>query len=301
MKKIYLLCLFATTFSIGSTAQCTIVNSGFENWTTRTGNSLIGGFPYSFEEPTQTFYSNDDHLNYFVFGTGPAVLNKTTDKNSGTYALKMIVLANTTSSMYGIGQVTYAPAKLSGYYKFNGLTKDSMEIFISIVDDSLTRKVAYRDTANMIAYGRGVMKSNVSTYTYFSIPLITTSTVLPDSFHIGFYAYNHNSSGLNIFLDDICFEAQTGVVESKNEIKCNFYNTKNDHFALKLSLEKPAANNITAVIFDIAGREVYKEQLSTQGMQDFSNEMNLCKLNRGIYFLQLQGKDVLLSKKFLVE
>ena len=298
--KIKLLAALALLSIVNCFSQCSITNTGFENWKTTNGNALLGGAPYSFEEPTQNWYSSDDHYNYFVYGSGLPVLNKVTDVNSGTYAVKMNTPGTSITTMYGIGKINYHATDVTGYYKFTGQTGDSVEIKVSVVKGNLTTKVANNDTANMVLYGRTVFKSTISSYTQFTIPLHKTTTVLPDSFHIGVYVYSHHTPNIFTYFDDICFETQTGIEDNGKNIDCNLINIGSNNFNLSLKSNE-VIKNITAKIFDITGREVLSRTLIGDASTEIKDDFNLSGFRPGIYFLRLQGKDILLNKKFLAE
>ncbi|MBC7450427.1 MAG: hypothetical protein H7259_02950, partial [Cytophagales bacterium] len=177
MKNILLASLLLTA-SFNSFSQTQIPNGDFENWK---------AFPHCEGiDSLVNFFTYDEFIYYGSIQGGKAgycnptpTAIKTTDKQSGTYALKLTTLNLGTfgyaSNFVQLGSVgtydgllgatgapfTGRPTKLTGYYKF---TKGGT--------DTLGFSIATSNESDFVAFGElSINESSNSDYTKFEIPL----------------------------------------------------------------------------------------------------------------------------------
>lgn len=299
MKKSILFLLISTSAVIAP-AQCiSFTENGFENWVIENDTTMLGQ-PFVYEHPKDTWFSMADIFGFLFSGTGTPVLNKTTDKNSGTYAMKMIATKDNDGDLIGLGAITSRPKKITGYFKYNGGASDSLSVFAYLVNGSSEDFIFGGDTSQALASAIMLQKSSVSTYTKFSIDFKYKSAAIPDSFAIMMVLNNHNNGDINAWFDDICFEGVTGIEESEFINNLQFFNPGDDRFQLSMSFERPL-ENFQAHIFDLSGREVFGKVLNNGAKTEFMDEFDLAGLNSGIYLLQLQNGELIIGRKFYIQ
>jgi hypothetical protein len=176
MKKMLLLisaCFISMNLLM---AQPTIPNNGFEQWTdTATCTS------WSTNNLSLGFYSYD-------------MVTQTTDKYSGSYAIKLKTMSipyvgtmtgiattgiyNVLTGISGGVPMTVKPVSFSGYFKYSPVNNDTMAIIVIMTKWNGTS----RDT---IGIGGVMTKQTVSSYTPFDQPIQYNPTnVVPDTFNI---------------------------------------------------------------------------------------------------------------------
>lgn len=218
MKKILLVNLFSV-FTFSAIAQ--IANGGFEEWTTKG----------TYEEPNGWATLNI----YSAFGA-PITASKSTDKQSGSYSLKLETKAfanpltgmldtlpglAVTSKVIFLNEepkgfpYTQRPTSLNGFFKYTPLKNDEGGMLVYLTKWNATTK-----KTDTIGGGGYAFKSAMVNFTPISLPLIySASTAMPDSAIILLIASDPDKKpipGTVLFADDIVF-----MVPNENETAYN--------------------------------------------------------------------------------
>jgi len=274
---------------IGTTQQ--IPNGNFENWTTINLESL------------DSWNTSNNNL------MTPAV-TKTTDANSGIYAMRLENLplggSNYTQTFALCGQqgestvlpgfpVLIRDTTFNGYYKYFPQNNDSLTIGVFMY--SLGTQV-----------GGGFFQTGVqqNAYTYFSTPIyyIGSFTGVPDSasvFATPFSTTSNIAKGNSVLyidklsLDNVLFVPQNIVSTDLNVYPNPF---KSD---LNIKITVKSENIYTISIFDIAGREmeqIYKGKLF-EGINNVSYKNN--NLQSGTYFIVVKSNNNSETTKIILQ
>ncbi len=306
MKKI-LLYLSVSVFSLSSFAQTQITNGDFENWSLPeycTGLDSVDNFLTG-----QAFiYLN--MINQAPTALCPAVpfTYKTTDKQSGSYALKLGPQYMDDGSFYNfvtLGEAKYfeeqegeggsiasfgipftgRPSKLTGYYKCtNGAVGD--ELNITVYGSNLTSE-------DFLFYGQFIALEDQPTYKKFEIDLIYDPTdpnnamLLNLLIRVGNLKDGSINDNTVAFIDNLVFEyatTSTSSYSAKSPINV-FAANKNINFS----------ENVSDIhVVDMVGANKIQEPSSTK-------TVNAASLNSGLYIVTYKYNDNYFSKKIVVE
>jgi hypothetical protein len=285
MKKLYTaLTLILTSFCVYAQEQ--LPNNDFENW---------GAFSACTGFDTLTNYTTSDQ-NYYKslpFCYAAAGVSKSTDAQSGTYALKLkgtdffsnpstsyITFSKlTTGEIKGI-PFTSQPNRLTGYYKFNsGSTSDSLIVSVNFSKDGETFGYAYFKTG-----------TTVNTYTKFDLPIEYFPEQSPDSVIVV------------IQIDDENGGANANTVALIDNLKFEYTNTNIDpdkelHTAVNLVQKEGVIEFSETVsnvkVSDIIGNTVISNHGETR-------ELNINSLSRGVYILSYYYNNKPVSQKIVI-
>lgn len=177
--------------SLITTAQ--IPNSGFENWT--------AGDP-------------DDWASSNVFPAGLVNITQTTDKYSGTYALRGEVVDFFSTPM--------APVVQSGHDATGFAITEQYRLFelyykyTSVGGDKFSVNVVLEKNGNPIAQGAVALPASVLAYTRLSVPLTYTIDEVPDLAIIQISITGPVTGpdvhvGSVMFIDELSFSLETGI------------------------------------------------------------------------------------------
>lgn len=276
MKKMLLLSA-AIVLTINLTyAQPAIPNGGFETWTDtitaaswQTSNMSMGFFTY-------------------------AGVTRTTDKYTGTYAMKLttinipllglmpgIATCGTFNMLTGIaGGVPTGgikPIGFNGAFKYNGVNGDTMAIVVILTRWNGTT----RDTLGM---GGVATNQTVANYTPFNQPIqYQIPNQMPDTFNIiiassAGYAAQLNST---LFVDNLSFLASSGEIIPLGSLMQKVYpNPSNGTFNLTLGDEE----SYTVRVYNMLGQIVW--EASNVYMQTV---INLEGMPKGIYMIEVDN------------
>lgn len=200
-----LLCLIALVFHLNAQS---VYNGNFENWTKKV----------LYEYPTGYFMSG---LQLAAMGA-PSNVTKTTDKQSGNYAIKMetVVFGNDTIAgaiiagkpgNFGLTGIPFTerPTSLDGYAKYNIKPGDSAAIM-----------VIFLFQGNIIGAGSKEVSGIQPTYTQFSIPIIFwVPLVNPDTMIMLASSSSLNGTkipGSVVLLDHLQFIGSTGQLPNND-------------------------------------------------------------------------------------
>ena len=165
------------------------------------------------------------------------------------------------------------------------------QVLYSTNQDSLKvyYKTSYIDTWKLLAK----YINNVSSWTQRTILLPNKS----DYYYIAFEAYN--GGGYGVVIDDVEVDIPEKLSENTlNNI--NVYPNPNTG-VFNIELNSTISENISIKIINILGVTVY-EQDNISIVGNFTKVMELSKFDKGIYFLNVEGKSgQLIRKKIVVE
>jgi len=258
-----------------------IPNGAFENWNTLT-----------YETPTGWEVQGDS-------------ISKTTDKYSGTYAIRLktalsgdghanpsgITTGHNTNNGPPTGGQPYTRMAdtLMGYYKYVASGVDTGVVSVNL-------------SKNFVLVGgmRNWMWPTIG-YIYFEVPFSAGTT--PDTIRIDAYSsssYNVFSHiGSTLYLDNLALKSQTlGITEvSNNNLSVIVYpNPANN--VLNVSFRKSLEGTLTFRIYDVSGRlvkdEVLKGVIAAERIQ-----LNIADLSAGIYHYQISGNEGVVWNKFM--
>lgn len=268
------LILLTLTFYHGS-VLAQIPNPGFETWAGVGAN----------ESPTGWVTSN---IPGFV-----VPITKLATAHSGSFALKGEVLNVLEFGLYppyfwAHFPYNQRPGALTGYYKFNSVSKDSLVIFALLYKQSLSV---------VVASGEMGTTANVSAFTKFSIPLDYFSTESPDSAWIevtldtGLNDTLH--LGTNYVFDDLAFEGSaTGVAgplakPTSFALEQNYPNPFNPETAIRYDL--PEAAHVRLSVFNPLGQEVAMLVNEQEPAGSYQVKFNAGTVPSGVYFYRLEA------------
>ncbi len=218
MKYIYTLIILLSSTSIF--AQQQFLNSDFENW--KHYPSSTPGFS-SYDQADHWASGND--LLTLAFGVQPPT-EKTTDAQSGTYAVKLtsrtaynqlaagnlflgtfqLNLTNYPASVKLGSPYTDKPSGFNVYYKYSPVNGDSCSIeFYLFKWNSASNQ---RDT---VGYGYFKTNQTVSNYTLLSAPITYIKDVTPDSATMVFSSSGgwkqlKGQAGSTLFIDNLSLD-----------------------------------------------------------------------------------------------
>jgi len=283
-------------------------NGDFENWTAvNTGQNPMSWSSFN---------------NFYNYGI-PIMSFKTTDKNSGTYALRIISDTAVVSPPFGTGVLD----TMAGYVFLGGTDMNNlgipytdrplaMQAFVkgTILAGSQAYVIAtlrkwntvthVRDQVGQAGYSTG---SSIANYLQISVPFTYSLAAIPDTLEISIMAGNVGPGGFimpgnEFFVDDISFTFPTGINEANNDMPgiTVFPNPASDKITVS-SLEK-----INAIeIYNLIGEKVYVINNSNNAvgipMGQTSIGIDLSGFQKGIYFVKMYGQENSQTKKIVIQ
>lgn len=262
-----------------------IPNGDFENWSDVTA-----------EDP-------DDWTtwNSLIAQYGAAVVEKTTDAHSGTYAAQITtlpwgpdtlpgVLTNGTLSEFGIdGGVPYIyePTSFHGYYKYQPQGTDTAFILIQFSENS-----------NQVAGNNEVITTATSSYTQFNLPL--SFSAQPDSMIITIWSGENPGSELKV--DSLELTGGNVVVEEVlfgNTKLTTYPNPATDVVTATFNLQETSA--IQLQLIDMQGKTVMNQHYGTLPAGTQNIRLDVSSLSSGTYFVKLKGSKETIGSKITVQ
>ncbi|MCX7862676.1 MAG: T9SS type A sorting domain-containing protein [Bacteroidales bacterium] len=288
MKKMLLLsAMFLVVVNL-SFAQPAIPNGGFENWT----DTIT----------PQSWGTSNLNLGFFTY----AGVTRTTDKYTGTYAMKLktisipmvgmmpaIATTGTFNMMVGItGGVPTGgikPIGFNGAFKYTSVNGDTMAIFVILTRWNGTT----RDT---LGYGGIATNQSVNNYTTFNQPIqYDIPNQIPDTFNIilassAGYVAQENST---LFVDNLSFIASSGEVIPLSAMMQRVYpNPSNGKFTIALGDEE----NYQIRIYNLLGQIVW--EASNIFMQ---TEVNMEGMPKGLYLIEIDNGQYKRTHRITIE
>jgi hypothetical protein len=305
-KKLLFIFVFIGSIALNVDAQTQPPNAGFETW------APIG----SYENPDSWSSFN----NFYIYGI-PEMSFKTTDVNSGVYALRLISetaivppplgtnVLDTLAGFVFLGGadfnnpgISYSerPVLMQAYIK--GTIAPGGNAILMATLRKWNTVTHVRDQVGMAIYN---MTSSSSNYTQISVPFNYSLPDTPDTLEIKVMAGDVGPGGLimpgnEFFVDDISFTFTVGINEnSKNNPSITvFPNPTSD----KVSVSSSGIIN-TIEIYNMLGEKVYStnnfKQSTSPADRQVSNEIYFSNLQNGVYFIKIYDGEKFYSEKIV--
>lgn len=311
MKKIALLiCILFAACAL----KAQDYNLGFESWE----NVLqpVLNAPDSCSRPAAASASPfDNRLNGWLVNNG---VLRTTDAHSGNYAAVVSIWYSNTTGKLILGQcsqintVGYSPCKhhfnsriygISGYYKY---TIDSF----TPRDVQNTKAIAYiktykidpADQSLAVLSFDSLVFERAGSYQPFQLPVAyTDSNSIPDSVSIWFESQNNATGAVTcsyahfLYLDDLNFHfspMQLGAGKPALKKKVNIYpNPANGTVHLEYGNEQQVDS---IWLSDLSGRKIKR-------FDPRAKSLSVKPYPAGVYFLHIQSRQGLISKKIVLQ
>jgi len=291
------LVIYCAVFLIGTfvSAQDGILNAGFEDW-------------------------NDGKPDHWLTSNIPTIsvidITRTTDANSGTYAVKgETILFFNSPSEPGVftGKdnsvienpflVTENYSKFSGYYKYILGNPDSLagrfEIRLSLNNNTEGRRVAIAEVDLPVA----------ESYTYFEVPFVydepmdLIAEVVHISISIGGNQDGDHNVGSVFYMDDLSLDGvvssvernQTSEIPSQFSIKPNYPNPFNPNTNFQFFL--PKKSDVSLKVYTLTGKEVATIVNENLGAGGYTINWDASTLASGIYIYRFKADDFVQSKR----
>lgn len=258
-------------------------NGNFESWKS-----------YSSDEPDNWYSLNFATVNM-------PMVTKTTDKNNGTYAVRIEnvymkfgnVMGFISNGKIGMDDkpsggmaINLNPLKVSGYYKYIPKGPDTAiaGIFLYRYDAVKKKSILIEDTI--------IKLKAAATYTYFEVPILYNNKPFADTLNISFAASNVDDTtafvglGSVLFIDNLSISYKpNSITQVENKIFVRIYpNPFGTSATLSIEDSKFNTSGAEFVLFDLSGREVLRKELTEN-----KTEINRDGLTRGIYFYQIKN------------
>lgn len=260
-----------------------ILNSSFENWSTVTWDDL----------------SNWNTTNQYFVGETMMPVNKTTDANSGTYALQLDLFITSrgdtswsaiTNGVFGQNQLeggvpfTSSPIGIEFYYKY-----------LPSGADTASFSVEFKETGQSSQWAGTQLYGTTTTYTLFSgfVPPVT-----PDSMIMSIWAGRNPGSQLKI--DDINFVYPVGMNEILSVEKLVAYpNPVKDVLNIRFNLKED--KDVSIRLLDVTGKELIVSKLGSLSSGVYNQQFNTSNYNSGIYFIEFLIDGEKMVERFVVQ
>lgn len=287
-------------------AQTQIPNGDFENWST---TSVCGETDSldNFLSAKSFYYSNYTESDGIPFCPDAPSALKSTDKQSGNYALKLEVLKYSENHFYNfvtLGTAIYStqddggwvsqgipftgrPTKLTGYYKFaQGASTDVL--MIEVFGSNSTSE-------DYLFHGKFIASSNQSSYKKFELILDYPTTDLTNPSVLSFIIISGNSQngysapGTVAFIDNLFFQYDDFTTATTNYTYSNIINV----FAANKTIN--FSENVSDIhVVDMLGAEKINQSNTAKAV-------NASSLNTGMYIVTYKYNDNYFSNKVVIE
>lgn len=313
MKKVFLLLLTASTsFAVSAqTALPDAPNKGFENWTLSTTTTQ--------QEPDD-YASTEQILATFGLIGADDYVQRSTDKHSGTYAVKLENLENATfGAIPGIiistdkpGAIlegdlsgypynsTTKPGSLKGFYKADISGGDTVKVAILVTkhDDDLGGRV-------ILGGGEFAATTNQATYKEFEVMIEYNpeyADLSPDSVTV--VAQSGGSpqdggqatAGTTLSVDDLSYTAlkPASIANKNNNANISVYpNPTVDVVKVKLA----NATEVKSVrVFDVVAKKAV--EVTPSDIQNSEVQIPVSHLQQGMYIVSVLTDKGLMTKSF---
>ena len=260
----------------GGVFQPNLPNHSFEDWTDQTTENSLSW----------------NSINYLLTGTNNENVTKSTDSNTGQYAVQLetILRGNDTIVSYlssgvidfyngGFGLIPYSasPTNLSGSYKYTSINGSVGEL-----------SVLFYQAGTPIGYHSEIF-TNQSTYTNFNAVLSLAG--IPDSIII--LANSGDYPGATLLLDDLSFSGGNVNLDELLSVDYQMYpNPANEILTIRL----PDENNFNVSIMDVNGKEMFQIK-----DQSGVSSINIQQLEAGVYFVNVSNDFSKETKKLVVQ
>jgi hypothetical protein len=279
-KQLVLLAISCLCLSVH--AQQQLPNGSFENW------SQNEDLPY--DEP-DTWFGTSVNCMGTPFTCSASTL-KVTDAHAGSYAAKLVNLANIgiggsmkgqliyTPDMPGYEVFTSKPKTFNGFYKFTNAGSDEITVSVTLIDAD----------EQPVAYGETILTETKSAYTQFNLPIQYFSSSAVTGIYVEI-AFNEDADAASTFIvDDLSFTYLSSPVTAKTPVSAGiqFYpNPGKDN----LHFEKPVSNISISTT----------NGLNILNAAEETNVLNIASLQKGIYIISYEYNQTRINGKLVVE
>lgn len=294
MKNLLSSIVLAGIIAFNSSAQDTIPNADFENW------EVVG---ITAEDPVDWSSGNE----FEAFGL-PVFIFKTTDANTGSFALKVTSDTATIPPPMGTGVLdTVAGIINLGVTDFNnpGLPytgrPTEMKVFVKgtvgagdvcfVFAELWKWNGSSRDLVGEAVY---TMSTSIANYTEQTTVFNYSLPDTPDTISIMITGGNISPGGVVIpgnefFVDDISFTGTVGIKEMGKNISINIYpNPVKNEINITTSFNE----NAVFEIYDILGKQIKSVELNGEFTKVSTDE-----LSNGTYIYQIVSKKGIVINK----
>lgn len=290
--------------SLTSFSQTQITNGNFENWS-KTPVCEMDSLDH-FLSGVSFFYSNHLASGDIEFCPDGVSTLKSTDKQSGDYALKLEALNYSGNYYYNflsLGTGIYSteddggwvsegipftgrPTKLTGYYKFAKGTETDV-LSIEVFGANATNE-------DFLFHGKFIESSNQSTYKKFELILDypTTDQTNPSVLYMlivaGDEEIGYSEPGMYALIDNLTFEYGTPTSTTN-------YSSSNTIYVFAANKTINFSENVSDVhVVDMIGAEKINQSNTTK-------VLHAPLLNSGMYIVTYKYMDNYFSKKVVIE
>ncbi len=278
----------------GLLGQSNLLNGDFETWNTSADMNPTGWCSINWTA--------------VQFGA-PYTCSQSTDKHSGSYAMKITTInfaGNVVDGIAFIGKwdnppgefpqfgypYTKRPIKLKGYYKFSSTSGDSGLVGMRLT--SWNSSLGRQDTiADGLFY-----TLPTSTYTYFEIPILYYLPGLPDTASVIVLGSaettitERGKAGNTLYIDDLSYEYASGITEPlMAESSLSIFPNPGTGYVTVGLPGRPGPARLR--VYDQMGKAILCMQ-----MENANAEIDLSAYSSGIYHIYVESNGTVLSGKF---
>ena len=272
-------------------SQTQIGNADFESWT---------GDPAPKDRPTgwnQLNHTLPSPLDAFV----PQTCFKVTPGYNSATCLRTLTVSTFQGPANGIattGTIDYTnqlvnggvaftdrPDSLTGYYKCQPSTADNGTVEVTLLDLA-------DDTVGRALFS--TPGTDVTTWTYFSVPFVYVFTTAPDLAVALVSSSNGYTAvvGSEITVDQLNLVYNPASINENNGLDIDVFSYSNEIF---INLEKSNLNDVIFEIYDVAGKLITTKNLNAKSL----NRIHLTE-NSGIYIYKIKSDGHTKSGKLLI-
>lgn len=286
MKKLLFTIGLAGIIALNTNAQTEqIPNGDFENWHTEG----LGEDPDDWGSLTNQF------------SVMPILVTKTTDANSGTYALKLISdtgtvpppigTGNPGDTVYGVIILNLVDYSISNAkYPFTS-RPDSLIGFVkgTVLGGAMYMSFELTDSGQVVGDGAYFFASTTTNYTRFSVPVSYYLSNTPDTLVFMIFCAHPGFTppavpGNEWFIDDLAFVYNSSEIsETANKIEFNIYPNP---VANELNIITSFSEKTVFEIYDVTGKQI--ESVEIEGK--FS-KVSTAGIPAGTYIYQIVNKN----------
>lgn len=229
-------------------------------------------------------------------------VSKTTDKYTGTYAVKLVtqdlgggdiepagISTGKPSSYLGGQTYTLLTDTLAGYYKYTPAGNDTASIGIRLAKNG------------MPAGGTNYKLTAKSTYTYFEVPFTAFQT--PDSIRIDVLSSDWSNlptiGGSALYLDKLQLKSQPlGIGSIAGKAGCHVYPNP-VHDKLQIEIQEHVSGVVSVVLYDAIGKQVLHNEYRLNGGGTIA--IPVAQLPAGSYYYNIRTGNSISCDKFVKE
>ncbi len=281
MKAISTFCITFAFFFTTISLFAQVPNSGFENWTVDGNND---------NNPDGWMTTNSDP-DVSVSPYTPAYAGNFSMKVS-TFDPGFMFLPGTAETEFNMSS---RPNFLNVCFKANIMPGDKAYIIFGLYQgDSI---VASPDSCSFI------IDTSNSAFKCVSFPVVYQNSLVPDSAYILIIAGSMASqNGTYIIVDQMDFGMVAGISESTNAFSSamTYCYPNPSNYGTNIHLLNVKDQTIVFDLYDINGRLVKTEVVSTGASTLFNFYVSTVDLTPGVYTYTLRGKSTFLTSRFMV-